>query len=44
VVQIIDGNRAVVAVDVTLVAAGLTLLENAFQQLVGERRQPVEQG
>ena len=35
-VQIIDGNQAVVAVD-------LTLLEDALQQLVGKRGQPVEQ-
>ncbi len=42
-VQIIDGNRAVVAIDVTLVAADVSLLENAFQQLVGKRKQPAEQ-
>jgi hypothetical protein len=42
-VQVIDGNQAVVAVDVTLIAVDLTLLEYALQQLVGKRGQPVEQ-
>jgi hypothetical protein len=42
-VQIVDGDQAVVAVDVTLLAADVTLLKDAFQQLVGKRRQPVEQ-
>jgi hypothetical protein len=42
-VQIIDGNQAVVAVDVTALAANVTLLKDAFQQVVGKRRQPAEQ-
>src|SRR5580700_4792453 len=38
-VQIVDGDQAVVAVDVTLLAADVTLLKDAFQQFVGKRRQ-----
>jgi hypothetical protein len=42
-VQIIDGNQAVVAIDVTLITADFTLLEDTLQQLVGKRGQSVEQ-
>jgi len=42
-VQIIDRNQAVVAVDLTLLAGDVTLLQDAFQLLVSERRQPAEQ-